>query len=218
MKKIFLCLLCGVLLLGVTGCGSEEQNNNQLNNDSKTEEKQENNTNVKINNDSLENTVKEYYLTMYDEKDTKTAYQYYDYTGLYTWQMMGLGSYSVTADKLTNFISNYEQNKADTDLQNRIDTLLKETYTDSFYEELDEEVAHNQSNIVGNKKFEVEIEITDQEEVVPEVYHVGLTMTYRFENGNGAGGDKRHVYLIENDGKYYIVNSAPRYDDEFHLS
>ena len=217
MKKIFLCLLCGVIILGVTGCGSEEQNNNQLNSDNKTEEKQEN-TNVKINNDSLENTVKEYYLTMYDEKDTKTAYQYYDYTGLYTWQMMGLGSYSVTADKLTNFISNYEQNKADSDLQNRIDTLLKETYTDSFYEELDEEVAHNQSNIVGNKKFEVEIEITDQEEIVPEVYHVGLTMTYRFENGNGAGGDKRHVYLIENDGKYYIVNSAPRYDDEFHLS
>ena len=131
---------------------------------------------------------------------------------------MGLGSYSVTADKLTNFISNYEQNKADSDLQNRIDTLLKETYTDSFYEELDEEVAHNQSNIVGNKKFEVEIEITEQEEVVSGVYHVSLTMTYRFENGNGAGGDKRHVYLIENDGKYYIVNSAPRYDDEFHLS
>lgn len=217
MKKIFGVILCGILLFGITGCGSEEQNNNQLNSDNKTEEKQDN-TNVKINNDSLENTVKEYYLTMYDEKDTKTAYQYYDYTGLYTWQMMGLGSYSVTADKLTNFISNYEQNKADTDLQNRIDTLLKETYTDSFYEELDEEVAHNQSNIVGNKKFEVEIEIKDQEEVVPGVYHVGLTMTYRFENGNGAGGDKRHVYLIENDGKYYIVNSAPRYDDEFHLS
>ena len=27
-KKILLCLICGVLLLGVTGCGNESENKN----------------------------------------------------------------------------------------------------------------------------------------------------------------------------------------------
>ena len=32
MKKIFLCLLCGVMLFSITGCGNEEQNNNEKRN------------------------------------------------------------------------------------------------------------------------------------------------------------------------------------------
>ena len=40
-KKIFLCLLCGVLLLGVTGCGSTKEINHNQTSSNKEEEKEE---------------------------------------------------------------------------------------------------------------------------------------------------------------------------------
>ena len=41
MKKIFLSLLCGVLLLGITGCGSDKENTGTNNDTEKKESKQD---------------------------------------------------------------------------------------------------------------------------------------------------------------------------------
>lgn len=216
--EVVIALISIITLISLTGCGKKDDDvlndtNNKQNNIQESEEES-----VIINNNSLENTVIGYYTELYDNKDTKTAYQYYDNMGLYTWKSLNLGTSSVKSDNLSDFIETYNQNKADEELQNKLNAFIEDTYTDSFYEELDEEVEHNQANIVGNKNYEVEIEVKETKEVVTGVYYAAATVTYRFDNGNGYGGDKRHIYLIENDNKYYIINSGPRYDEEFSVS
>ena len=73
MKKIFLCLLCGVLLLGVTGCGNTTKNNNE-----KANNKNEDSIKTVVCTAKIEETDNEKTATMeftYD-KETLTLIEY----------------------------------------------------------------------------------------------------------------------------------------------
>lgn len=75
MKKILLCLLCGVMLFSITGCGNEKYNNTNKTNVEESEKSEDKDSaNVKEENqvlvDTLNNTVNE--LIEYSKSEENT--------------------------------------------------------------------------------------------------------------------------------------------------
>ena len=90
MKKIFLCLLCGVMLFSITGCGNEEQNNNE-----------------KRNNEN-EDSVKTVVCTSTVEETDNVATMTLELT--YDKETLTLMEYKETADKKLLENNDYKEN------------------------------------------------------------------------------------------------------------
>lgn len=83
--KIGIIAILAMILFVLTGCS--EKNNMQDNENKIQTEAKENTDNKeidKLNNSSIEDTIKSYYTALY-HRDSKTAYKYLDYVGIVAW-------------------------------------------------------------------------------------------------------------------------------------
>lgn len=202
-KKILNLLLCGLLLIGLTGCGNntateENKLSSNGNSSNSTEEIKES----KISNSTIEETIDSYIKALHENYDSKEAFKYLDLVGIATWQYLDLPQgYSINETQAQEFIDKYNEFSNDSTITNKIENYAKELFTDNLYRVVNDEANNNTT------KYRNQYEIKSTTELADNIYLVKTCLYYK-ANGTNTSIDSVHILLKESDGYYFVDSNA----------
>ncbi len=193
LLKIGIIAILSMILFILTGCS--EKNNMQDNENKIQTEVKDNTANKeidKLNNSSIEDTIKSYYTALY-HRDSKTAYKYLDYVGIVAWSTKE----RTKGAESSSFTTKYNEILSDS---KRTEEINK------FFE--DEEIYNKINNDVTYR--DVTFDIKEPKDLGNNVYSVYTNVHYYINNTKT--GSSRTNYLLKKDNKYYFINDDVLWD------
>ncbi len=205
-KKLLMILVCGVLVLGMAGCGSSEEKTEHNNNSiDKSENTNKQTKDSSVNNSEIENVIDNWVKAIHIDYNSKSAYKYIDYVGVAVWQHLRLGAGEIKENNISKFLDLYNKYNNDTTLKNKVNDYVKENVTNEFYENLNKTLSSRKSTF---SKYEIK----DIQEVSNDIYNVYVYYEVMINNQKSSYSIE-HT-LIKKDNGYYFINAGALYESD----
>lgn len=192
--KIGIIAILAMILFFLTGCSEK----NNIENKIQTEEEHITKDNIanketeKLNNNSIEDTIKSYYTALY-HRDSKTAYQYLDYVGIVAWSTKE----RTKGVESNNFTTKYNEILSDSKRTEEINNFFE---NDEIYSKINNDVTYR----------DVTFDIKEPKDLGNNVYSVYTNVNYYINDTKT--GSSRTNYLLKKDNKYYFINDDVLWD------
>ena len=152
-------------------------------------------TESKLNNSSIEDTVKAFYTALYHQ-DSKMAYQYIDFVGVVAWAEKETGR---NVNEVESFQKKYNEILSDT---NRVNEINKYFSNEDIYTKINNDITYR----------DITFDLKEQESCENNIYSIKVGVRYTLA-GTQTGIDKK-LYLINKNGKYYFVSEDILWDKQ----
>lgn len=152
-------------------------------------------TGSKLNNFSIEDTVKAYYTALHHQ-DSKTAYQYIDFVGVVAWAEKEVGR---NVNQVESFQKKYNEILSDT---NRVNEINKYFSNEEIYTKLNNDITYK----------DITFDLEDQESYGNNIYSITAGVYYTL--AGTPTGITTTLYLINKDGKYYFISEDILHDKQ----
>ena len=152
-------------------------------------------TGSKLNNFSIEDTVKAYYTALHHQ-DSKTAYQYIDFVGVVAWAEKEVGR---NVNQVESFQKKYNEILSDT---NRVNEINKYFSNEEIYTKLNNDITYK----------DITFDLEEQKTYENNIYSIKAGVHYTL--AGTPTGTSATLYLINKDGKYYFISEDILHDKQ----